>query len=270
LRNKYRKHCMAVILYSNGLTEEIIPSRLTFSDQEILNFFQEFKNIQTKRLDEVPNTWCVWGELEKPNEDDYNKLGSEIIREHCYSKLMILHDTEVDPSWNLTDDIIYEGYAIFKKKLLKFLDEVAIETIREIEQIRDATGKPNLLSLDQVAISMDKRVIFRFNPDKQQADFFKPSHFEEFANKSYNFMDKSYKDGDVFPIFADKKMIIVMDDSQVAQYMDLLIDFFQKREDYLKCARITDIHKSWVTFKSTKATPKKRGRPKKKTDDSQK
>jgi hypothetical protein len=258
---------MAIALYGNGLTEEIIPTNLTFSDQEILEFFKEFNNIQTKRLDEVPNTWCVWGELKQPNEDDYNKLASEIIREHCYSKLFLLHDTEVDPSWNLTDSIIYDGYEIFKKKILKFLDEVAIETIREIEQIRDAAGKPNLMALDQVAISADKRVIFKFNPEKQQPDFFKPSHFEEFALKCFNFMDKFYKDGEVLPIYADKKMIIVMEDSQVKQYIDLLIKFFEKREEYLKCARINEIYKSWTEFKEKKAAPKKRGRPRKKKED---
>jgi hypothetical protein len=267
LRNKYRKDCMAIVLYGNGLTEEIIPTNLTFSDQEILNRFQDFNNIKTKRLDEVPNTWCVWGELQSPNEDDYNKLASEVIREHCYSHLILLHDTEVDPSWNLTDSIIYENYAIFKRKLLKFLDEVAIETIREIEHIRESSGKPNLMSLDQVAISVDKRVIFKFNPDKQQVDFFKPSHFEEFANKCFNFLDKYYKDGDTLPIYADKKMIIVLDDNQVAQFINLLIDFFEKREDYLKCARIRDIHKSWLAFKAKKNPPKKRGRPPKKKED---
>jgi hypothetical protein len=261
---------MAIILYGNGLTEEIIPSKYTFSDQEILEFFKEFNQIQTKRLDEVPNTWCVWGELKKPSEEDYNKLASEILRQHCYSKLFLLHDTEVDPAWNLTDAIIYDGYELFKKKILKFLDEIAIETIREIEQMRDATGKPNLMALDQVAISMDKRVIFRFNPDKQQPHFFEPSHFQEFANKSFNFLDKYYKDGDNLPIYADKKMIIVLDDSQVAQYMTLILDFFEKREDYLKCARINEIHKSWMNYKSKKATPKKRGRPPKKKDDTQK
>lgn len=262
---------MAIILYGNGLTEEIAPSNFTFSDQEILNFFKEFNNIQTKRLDEVPNTWCVWGELLKPNEEDYNKLASEVIREHCYSHLMLLHDTEVDPSWNLTDSIIYEGYPIFKKKVLKFLDEVAIETIREIEQMRDASGKPNLMALEQVAISADKRVIFKFNPDKQVAHFYQPTHFEEFANKCFNFMDKFYKDGDTLPVYADKKMIIILDDSQVAQYMTLLMNFFEKREEYLKCARIKEIHQSWIKFKEKKNPPKKRGRPpKKKEDDSPK
>lgn len=259
---------MAVILYGNGLTEEITPLGFTFSDAEILNFFKDY-NIQTKRLDEVPNTWCVWGELKKPNEDDYNKLASEIIREHCYSHLIFLHDTEVDPSWNLSDTIIYDGYDVFKKKMLKFLDEVAIVTIREIEQIRSASGKPNLMALDQVAVSADKRVIFRFNPDKQQPDFFKPLHFEEFANKSFNFLDKFYKEGDVLPIFADKKMIIVMDDIQVKQYIDLIIKFFEDKEEYLKCARINEIYKNWSEFKAKKTLYiplKKRGRPLKKKE----
>lgn len=256
---------MAIILYSNGLTEEISPTQYTFSDQEILNYFQEFNNIQTKRLDEIPNTWCVWGELKKPGEDDYNKLASEIIQAHCYSKLLLLHDTEVDPSWNLTDSIIYDGYVVFKKKVLQFLDEIAIETIKEIEQTREMSGKPNLMALEQVAISMDKRVIFRFDPDKQHPDFYKPKIFSEWANKSFNFIDRSYKDGEVFPIFADKKMIMILEDSRVKEYMDTLISFFESQEDYLKCARIRDIYKRWTEFKEKKKP--KRGRPKKKKED---
>jgi len=36
---------MAIILYSNGLTEEILPQGLTFSDEEILGFFKAFNNM---------------------------------------------------------------------------------------------------------------------------------------------------------------------------------------------------------------------------------
>jgi len=257
---------MAIILYSNGLTEEILPQGLTFSDEEILGFFKAFNNIQTKRLDEVPNTWCVWGELKNPAEDDYNKLASEVIQEHCYSQIFFLHDTEVDPSWNLTDAIIYHNYPIFKKQILKFLDEIAIETIREIEQIREETGKTNM-SLEQVAVSTDKRVIFKLDPNKQDSHFFKHDNFQEFAIKCYNFIDTSYKDGVIFPIYADKKMIIVLEESQVKQYLDLLIDFFQKKEEFEKCARLRDIYKNWVAFNEKQKNKPKRGRPKKKKQD---
>jgi len=258
---------MAIILYGNGLTEEITPTNFTFSDEEILQFFKEFKNIQTSRLAEIPNTWCVWGELTNPGEDDYNKLASEIIRAHCYSKLFLLHDTEVDPSWNLSDAIIYDGYDIFKKKILHFLDQLAIDTIRELDQMREGAGKPRLMALEQVAISMDKRVIFRFNPDKQAPDFFSPRVFAEWANKSYNFLDKFYKDGDVFPCYADKKMIMVLEDAQVKQYVDILIQFFEGGEEYLKCARINEIYKKWSEYKEKKKLKPKRGRPKKIKDD---
>ena len=256
-----------ILLYGNGLTEEIFPNEHTFSDQEILNLLKDCDSIQTKRLEDVPNTWCVWGELENYSEEDYNKLGSEIIEEHCYSKLLILHDTEVDPSWNLTDSIIYDGYDLFKKKILTFIDEIAIETIKEIEQIRDATGKTNLMSLDQVGISDDKRVIFRFSPEKQTPDFFDFANFDEFANKCFNFLDKFYKDGDILPIYADKKMIIIIEEeSEVDQYIKVLINLFEKKEEYLKCARIKDIYKKWLDFKLKKKQPKKRGRPKKKKE----
>jgi hypothetical protein len=257
-------------LYNNGLTEELSPLKLFFSDQEILEFFKGFNNIQTKRLIEIPNTWCVWGELKNPDEEDYNKLASEIIQEHCYSKLFLLHDTEVDPSWNLTDSLIYDNYNIFKRKILEFIDIVAAETIREMGETRNTSEKPKSIVLDPVGISDDKRVIFKFNPDKQQPDFFHISQFNEFANKSFNFLDKFYKNGDNLPIYADKKMIVILDDFQVKQYIDFLIDFFKEQEDYLKCARINGIYQSWIEYKekTKKISSKKRGRPKKKLDNS--
>ena len=79
-----------IILYSNGLTEEMSPKEHTFSDKEIIDLFKEFDNIQTQRLDEVSNTWCVWGEYNNPQSEDYNKLGSDTIRNHCYSHIIFL------------------------------------------------------------------------------------------------------------------------------------------------------------------------------------
>ena len=252
---------MSVILYSNGLTEELTPKGHTFSDEEILTLFVEFDNIQTQRLDEVPNTWCVWGEIQNPQVDDYNKLASDVLQLHCYSHLIFLHDTEVNPSWNLSESIIHHGYADFKKSLLLFLDSVARETIQKIEQARHQYGQPNLMVMDQVGVSIDKRIIFNLNPDNQPPEFYGPVNFPEFAEKCYQFLKKNYKDGEVFAIFADKKMIIVLKDEKVKIFIDHLIKIYEAKEDYLVCAEITDIYKKWETFKNK--TPKKRGRPSK-------
>lgn len=259
---------MAILLYGNGLTEELIPNNLTFSDEEILEIFSDYSSIETKRLEEIPNTWCVWGVNPDNKEEDYNKLGSDVIQEHCYSHLAILHDTEVDPSWNLTDSVIYDGYAQFKMKILLFLDEIAREAIKDIEKMREENGnKGRTLMLDQIAISTDKRVIFKLDLNKQIPGFFDKDNFTEFAIKCESFISESYKDGDIFPVFADKKMIIVLEDPQVKTFIDSLIKIFQDTEEFEKCSKIRNIYNQWVDYKEKKNKPKKRGRPKKKKED---
>lgn len=260
---------MCIVLYGNGLTEELLPKEHTFSDQEILDLFKEFDSMQTQRLDQVPNTWCVWGEYKNPQGEDYNKLASDILRLHCYSHLIFLHDTEVNPSWNLSESIIHHGYSEFKKELLIFMDSIARQTIQEIEQARAAQGQPTLMVMEQVGISVDKRVIFNLNPDNQPPEFYGKVNFPEFAEKCYKFLKKNYKDGDVFAIFADKKMIIVLKDEKVKVFIDHIIKVFEEREDYLVCAEIKDIYKKWETFKASAKPPeppKKRKRPPKKKE----
>lgn len=260
-----------ILLYGNGLTEEIISSNLTFSDDEILEIFSDYSTIETKRLEEVPNTWCIWGVNSDRKEEDYNKLASDVIQEHCYSHLAILHDTEVDPSWNLTDSVIYDGYDQFKTKILLFLDEIAREVIKDIERAREENGNnERTLILDQLAISTDKRVIFKLDINKQIPGFFHKDNFTEFAIKCERFISESYKDGDIFPIFADKRMIIVMDDDQVKIFIDSLIKIFQDNEEFEKCSIINRIYNQWVEYKEKKSKPKKRGRPKKKKEDDSK
>jgi hypothetical protein len=252
-----------IILYSNGLTEEISPEGSTFTDNELIELFKEFDRTRTLRLDDIPNTWCIWGENDKPIIDDYNKFGSDILEIHCYSHILFLHDTEVDPSWNLTDQIIYHSYNEFKKDLLKFFDEIAIETMEEMDKIREENGNPEIISLEQAGVSLDKRIIFKFNPDKQPVDFFKKENFSSFAKKSYEFLKKNYKNGDVFAIFADRKMIIVLDDDKVKEFIDQLSKVFEKKEEYIICSDIAKIYKKWETYKAkkikkpTKTTKKK-------------
>lgn len=259
---------MAIVLYSNGLTEEFLSNDHTFSDKEILSLFSNFNSIQTQRLREIPNTWCVWGVYNKPLAEDYNKLGSDVLQYHCYSHILFIHDTELDPSWNLVDEIIQFGYKEFKGDIMVFLDGVALESLAELEKIQSKSGNPNIISIEQIGVSNDKRLIFNFNPDKQSNNFFDNNNFWEFAQKSYAFLKNYYRDGESFAIFADKKMIMIIPDNKVKIYIEKLIKIFENKEDYIACADINRIFKSWTAFKNKtidkKETSKKRGRPKKK------
>ena len=87
--------------------------------------------------------------------------------------------------------------------------------------------------------------------------------------KNFNFLNKNHRDGDVFAIFADKKMIIILSDDKVKTFIDRLIKVYQEKEDYLICAELNEIFKKWSAYKAKVAVPikKKRERPLKKKDE---
>ena len=100
---------MAVLLYANGLTEEHKPKELTFTDEELLTIFPDFEKTRTFRLYEIPNCWCIWGENDPvgKREDEFNKIGTDILEQICYSPVLFLHDSEINPEWKLTDAMIF-------------------------------------------------------------------------------------------------------------------------------------------------------------------
>lgn len=261
---------MAILLYANGLTEEFKPSGHTFTDQEIYNIFNDFDKIRSLRLLEVPNTWCVWGQREPVNKnpDELNQVATDILDQPCYSPVLFIHDTEINPGWKLTDDIILSGYEDFKMELNYFFDDVAKNIIEERERIRKEKGHPqNLLVMEQKGISEDKRIIFQFDIDKQVEEFFSEPNISDFAKKVYNFLKTYYRDGDIFAIYADKNIIMIIQDDQVKPFIDKIIAYFQNQENYEACSDIRKIYERWVNYKNSKnKNARKRGRPKKNLD----
>jgi hypothetical protein len=254
---------MAILLYANGLTEELKPAEFTFTDQEIYGIFEGYDKIRSFRLPEVPNTWCVWGERIPINKaaDEFNQVGSDIVDQKCYSPVIFLHDTEINPAWRLTDDMILAGYIEFRNELNEFFNEVAKGILEEREQMRMQSGQPpNLMVLEQMGISEDKRIIFRFDMDKQIEEFFSEPNLGEFARKVHNFLKFSYKDGDIFAIYADKNIIIVMADPQVKDFIEKIIAYFQHHENYEACSVIRNTYEQWIKFKGSKVKkePKKK------------
>jgi len=127
---------MAVILYPSGVTETYTATGLVFTDDEILNIFKDYNHIRTMRLYEVPNTWCIWGDNGNEDDGNFNKLGSDIVQQNIFSEIMCVHDTELDPSWMLTDDVILKNYEDFRIELLQFFDDIAENVIKETERAR--------------------------------------------------------------------------------------------------------------------------------------
>jgi len=253
---------MAVILYPSGVTETFEPEAHTFSDKELLKIFEDYKNIRTARLYEVTNTWCVWGENEEPDDSNYSKLGSDILAEDVFCHVLFIHDTELDPAWMLTDTMILKGYEQFKEELLQFFDAVAENVIRETQQMRQQSGQPNnLILLNTIGPTEDKRVMFEFDPHGQSEEFWKPENFLEFSRRVVGYLNKNYKDQESFVIFADKKSIIVVADESVEFILNKVIEVFEKRENYERCAELNKVMESWKAY-STKKTKKRKRKDK--------
>jgi hypothetical protein len=260
---------MAILLYQNGLTEEFKSKSYTFSDEELHEIFSDYEKIRSFRLYEVPNSWCIWGQRDPVNKivDEFNQLASSVIEEECFSPLLIIHDTEVDPSWNLTDSIIINDYSLFKRDILQFLDGIAREIIDDRERAKKESGESNnLIVLEESGVSIDKRIIFKFNIDSQDPVFFEDSNFSEFAKKVHHFLKFSYKNGDIFAVYADKNIIIVLDDNQVDPFIEKIISHFQKKENYEVCSLIRNTYQKWKDYKSKKKSPAKRRSKNKKSD----
>jgi hypothetical protein len=245
----------AVCLYANGLTEELRSKEYTFTESEIYNLFEDFDKLRSYRLYEIPNTWCVWGERDPIDKasDEYSQVGSDIIEQSCYSPVLFVHDTEIDPLWRLSDNPIIFGYDDFKKELLAFFNEVARDMLEERERIREESGKsPSLMVMEQIGISDDKRIIFKFDMNKQIEEFFSEKNLSELAGKVHTFLKFSYKDGEIFAVHADKNIIIVIDDSQVKPFIEKIIGYFQHHENYEACSVIRNVYDRWIKYKTSK------------------
>jgi hypothetical protein len=262
---------MAVFLYPNGLTEEFKPQQHTFTDKELYEFFNGFDKIRSFRLYEVPATWCVWGERNPINSvpDEFNQVGTDILDQPCYSPVLFIHDTEIDPAWRMTDEIIVSGYEEFKNDLSIFFNEIAKIILEEREEKRTVSGQPqNLMVLEQSAVSADKRIIFRFDIDKQIAEFFSEPNLNEFGVKVLDYLRDTSKIGDIFSIYADKNIIIIVDDAQVEPFIEKIVAYFQHQEKYEACSDIRLAYTKWVEYKESKKKKPRKKRGPKKSDDS--
>jgi hypothetical protein len=251
---------MAVILYPSGVTESFEPSTYTFTDEEILSIYDDFTEIRTARLYEVPNTWCVWGEKENMSEDDFNKLATDILQENIFCPVLFIHDTQLDPAWMLTDNVILKGYDQFREDLLRFFDQIAENVILESQRMREEQGKnTNLVFLTAVGPTEDKRVLFEFDPHKQSQEFFSDLYFINFANKVREFIWANSKQFfEIFYVYEDKKTVIFTKDEHVEFIVNLVIEAFKKHEKYEYCQEIKTYYEKWLKFKKKIEKKKKK------------
>lgn len=235
---------MALILYPSGILKNFKSNNLMFSDKEILDIFKNFNKIRTKRLFEVPNTWIVWANAMTSDEDSFSNIGSSIIEEDVFSPILFIHDTEMDPSWLLSDDPILYPYEIFDQDLKQFVDDVARSIIEE--NIQESDNK-KMIMLTTVGSTSDNRVLFDLYTENQSEEFYK-INFGEFAKKTIQFLldkqDKAFGDLGVI-VFEDKKIVIRVRHDDFDFLLTKLNEYSEKYEEYEWCIFIKYFKEVW-------------------------
>lgn len=256
---------MAILLYNNGIIKEYKPSKLTFTEQELINFFDNnFKFLRSKRLIEIPNVWCLWAENENPDPIEFNRLCTDMLDVHVFSHVVFVHDTELDPSWSM-HDMIYKDYSEFKHELNAFIDEVAKKLVEESEQIQAEQGQANnMIYLTTAGQTDDLRVIYNFSPAEQSDEFYKDGSFANFSDKILEYLKTNLDLTANLTIFKDKKIVISVNKDDVPNLFNKMIENFESKENYEVCNELVQMLNSWNDLYQIK---KKRGRPKKESSD---
>jgi len=255
---------MAIVLYNNGITEDFKAKNLVFTEQELLSLFSEFHEVKTKRVIPILNTWCIFGKND--NIDDFNRIASDIVAENVYSHALFVHDSEINPDWRLTDDILYKPYSEFVNTLKTVVNQVATKIVEELQSQSEYEGKADHLPLlTTIGTSSDKKIIFEFDPYVQSDGFFKHEEFDIFSKKIYDYLSDNKQKGNPFKIYEDKKAMIVIDSKKVNYFLKILEENFKQKEEYEVCTEITKMMKDWE--KTVK--PARKSRRKKSDNDDQ-
>ena len=230
-----------ILLYSNGIVEELKPIEHTFSEDELLRLFDGYHMLKSKRLSEVPNVWCLWGVMENPPNNEFHKIGSEINHEYIFSHIVFIHDTEIDLDWNIVDTPIYFSYDEFIENIKIFIDVIAG---RIYERDRKSMAA-SMIFLVPIGQTDDKRVLYGFNPHEQSDTFFSDGSFNIFADKIYDYLNENFELEKPFKIFADSKNIVVVEDLMFGDVIDEMIKIYEPDEKYEKCSKLAEIKKVW-------------------------
>jgi hypothetical protein len=237
---------MGALLYSNGITEDYRPAKLVFTEEELVKLFTEFAGIKTVRIPNLINTWCIFGE---GNSDptEYNRIVSDIVRESVFSHALFIHDSEINPNWNATDNILYKSYDEFIVMMKKVIDDVAGNIMNEFSHSEEYTSKADHLpQLVTLGATDDKRILFTYNPDDQTKEFYTHDEFYKFCQRTYNYINENKQEKEPFTIYADKKAVIIIETLKVNLFLQTILNKFQTKEDYEICTNINKIIKDWA------------------------
>lgn len=270
---------MALVVYSNGIFEEYLPVDDTFSDQELVDMFRDYEEIKTHRLAEIPNCWLIWGEMENPPDNEYSKLASEILDDDIFSHIIFVHDSEINRNWGLTDDILYKSYSDFINQVGTYIKDMVEFIANETQKEYEEAGTSSMIFMRAIGYTKDKRVLYQFDPDEQHDEFYIDG-WDKFSRKIYEYLKDNFdkepiEENKPFVIFADTKVIVIVEDDKVNDVISHVLLEFEKKENYEACSFISNVRDKWYERKtipkdvldpSIGHPKKRRGRPPKNKD----
>jgi len=237
---------MGVLIYQNGIVEDYNPTSYTFSEKELVFLFSEYKTIRTKRLITVLNTWCIWGENPIRDPQDLNRIISDILEEAVHSHALFVHDSEINPDWKVTDNILYRNYREAVIDIKRLIDSTASGIINEYKNFEENEDAAKLLPvLETIGPTKDKRILFSFNPSDQYSEFYENDEFNSFSKKVYDYIHTHTQDEEPFTIYADKKAIIIVNTQNVPILINKILEKFKKTEQYEICKELVSMISNW-------------------------
>ena len=252
---------MAILLYSNGITEEFRAKGFVFTENELVNLFDEYKHIKTHRVTAIINTWCVYGD--SLDQSNFNKIASDMTGNKIYTHALFIHDSEIDPEWNATDTILYNSYEDFLLLLKNLIDQIAIEILEQFESQDDESKVDFLPFLDTLGIvgtTNNKKILFGFNPNEQSSEFYNDEQFYTFSKKTYEFLRKNRQEKEPFTIYIDKRAVIIVETAYVKEFLSTLLEQFKNKEDYEICNDISRMINDWTKITKPVKTTRKKGK----------
>jgi hypothetical protein len=166
---------------------------------------------------------------------------------------MFIHDSEINPEWHCTDDMLYKSYEEFSGLLAHFLDDISKELVKRSQEEMSQEDTSNMIFLITMGHTKDKRVLFAFNPHEQNDMFFVDGSFDKFAFKIFEYIETNFDEdpNKPFVVFADTKTVVITEDRYVYDLIDSMMDVFKKKEKYEMCSKLSEIKDRWRKSHST-------------------
>jgi len=256
----------------------LMPIEDVFSERELVKSLNNYTSLESFRLPDVPNTWCLWGDIDNPPENEFNKIGAEVVESEIFSHLIFIHDSEINSGWQATDAILQKSYRQWMEELAHYTNRLIEDISREKQEEISESDKTSMIFLTTMGHTADKRVLFAFNPNEQADDFY-DNGWKSFAAKIWEYLEANFykepiEESKPFVIFADSKTIVIVENQHMDEFIKQLSIVFEKNEEYEICKNISDLKSAWDEYlkipesiktknldSSTGIKKSKRGRP---------